>query len=257
MGILIGAERRQRILEILTQKEFVPIEFLVQELKASPATIRRDLMTLETEGSLERVHGGATLSRHRPGINRILTLSEREPKLNKEKETIGTKAASFVRDGETIILDGGTTTYQVARHLINRHIQIITNSLPIAGLFANSLTTEVFLLGGTLYPKRGVFLGFFTEEMAIKVNSQKAFLGVAGITEDGFTNTDLQTVELQRNILKKTQEVFLVADHSKWAKNGMYLAADFSEVDAIISDRKPSVFLAEVLKKNKVEIIVA
>lgn len=254
---MISAERRENILKLLAENNFSDIDTLAEKTNVSPATIRRDLLELESNGHVERVHGGVIFRQH-PGINHIPPLNQREIKFRKEKEDIGRKAASLVRDGETIILDGGTTTYQVAKNLCDKRIQIITNSLLIANVFADSTNAELLLLGGILYPKRGVFLGPFAEETINKVNAQKCFIGTGGIVEKGITNTDILTAKLERDIIKNSREVIVVADHSKWGIKSTYFIEELSKINKIVTDRKPADSgLQKTLRGYGVEIILA
>lgn len=254
---MIAAERREKILELVAEKNFADVDMLAESVDVSPATIRRDLLELESSGHVERVHGGVVF-RHHPGINQILPLSQREVKFLEEKEAIGRRAASLVNDGETIILDGGTTTYQVARNLRDKHLQIITNSLSIANVFTDSVNVELLLLGGILYPKRGVFLGPFAEEAIKKIYAHKCFIGTGGIVKEGITNTDVLTAELERDIIKNSREVIVVADHGKWNTRSTCFIEELSRINKIVTDRKPADSdLKDALRKCAVEVVLS
>lgn len=257
MGRIIGAQRRQDLIRRLSEQPLMRIDTLADESKVSTATVRRDLMELESKGYLKRMHGGV-LFLGRPGMEQIQTLQEREVQFLAEKKAIGQKAAALVQDGETVILDGGTTTCQAAKYLRDKKIQVVTNSLLVANLFADSLNVELFLLGGVLYPKRGVFLGPFTEEMAGKIRAQKAFLGARGITREGIANTDSLTAKLQRIIIAGCEQTIVVADHTKFGRNATYPVEDLSQIDMIVTDRMPADNeLKKALKKSGVKMLLA
>jgi DeoR family transcriptional regulator, fructose operon transcriptional repressor len=145
-----------------------------------------------------------------------------------------------VEDGETIIIDGGTTPYQVALQLREKRIQVVTNSLPVANLFADSRNVELIGTGGILYPGTGVYLGPYAAEMLKNIRAQKAFIGVAGITEEGLYNSNALLVETERNILKAAAEVYVVADHTKLGKRALAYLCGFDSIAGIIMDSAAS-----------------
>src|SRR5207253_3907133 len=133
-------------------------------------------------GLVKRTHGGAIW----PGEDAALpALEERSARQIEEKRQIARAAAARIHDGDAILLDGGTTTLEVARLLVGRRLQIVTNSLPIANLFASSRETDLVILGGYVYPKTGVALGPSTVRMMDDVHVQQTFLSVGGITAKG------------------------------------------------------------------------
>src|SRR5689334_3340161 len=146
-------ERQHRIEAYLQQVEFASLEELAKHVGASVSTVRRDLTLLEASGSLRRTHGGARVAVPRSDE---FAFTARDTHQLAEKEMIGRACADLVQARETVIIDAGTTAYHAARHLENKTLQLITNSLPVANYFASTQRVEVVVSGGVIYPRLGV-----------------------------------------------------------------------------------------------------
>ncbi|MDO8303322.1 MAG: DeoR/GlpR family DNA-binding transcription regulator [Sedimentisphaerales bacterium] len=230
---MLSIQRRNEIITLLSKNTFYGLNQLAQDLGVSISTARRDLDDLEQEGLVKRTHGGVMIVGER---NTLPFFNDRQSVMSSEKTAIGKKAAELVEDGETIIIDGGTTPYQVALYLQQRKVQIITNSLPVANLFADSTNVQLISTGGTLYPGTGVYLGPYAESMLKNVRAQKAFIGVAGISPEGFYNSNALVVETEKRMLDAASEVYVVADHTKFGRRDLAFFCDFSAVTTIITN---------------------
>src|SRR5262249_20087075 len=146
-------ERRRRVLDLVSERGFIALTDLAEAIQVSESTLRRDLDYWHQQGVLRRTHGGAIYIGNGSALP---ALEEGAASQIEEKRAIARAAAARVRDGDAVLLDGGTTTLEVARLLVGRSLQIVTNSLPIAGLFASSYETDLVMLGGYVYPKTGV-----------------------------------------------------------------------------------------------------
>jgi DeoR/GlpR family transcriptional regulator of sugar metabolism len=153
-----------------------------------------------------------------------------------EKQRIGVAAAKLVKDGQTVLLDGGTTTFEVAKNLLGRSVQVFTNSLPIATLLSGSRNVELVLVGGYVYPKTGVALGEFATATLEGIHVHHLFLGVAGLTERGLYNGNLLLVETERAMMRCAEETTVVADHTKFGQPGLAFLADWSQVRRVVTD---------------------
>src|SRR6266446_1820687 len=149
-------ERQHRIGEYLQKVEFASLEEIARQVEASTSTVRRDLTALEDSGLVRRTHGGARIVT--PKTDEF-TFSARDTHQLAEKEAIGRACAELVQPNQSVIIDAGTTTYHVARHLESKRPQIVTNSLPVANLFASANLLEVLVSGGVIYPRLGVLVG--------------------------------------------------------------------------------------------------
>jgi DeoR/GlpR family transcriptional regulator of sugar metabolism len=247
-------ERLRLIQDYLSRVDFVSREDLCARLGASRATVRRDLIELERKRMIRRVHGGAmsTTTREDALDFRQLSGSCRE-----EKMRIGKAAAKLVQDGQTVILGGGSTVAEVALNLLDRPIQIITNSIPVAQIFWDCRQTEVTLTGGYLYPRLGIQLGPICERMLQSVSADIAIMGVRGITEDGLSDTSALVVESIRAMIKCAHSTMIVADHSKFERNAMVHVADLADLDQVVSDRGLAPEHRQMLDRHSIRYVAA
>jgi len=170
---VLVAERRKRVLDLVSNRGVAALEDLAREIKVSQSTLRRDLNYWHQQGVLKRTHGGAIYLGDNSGLP---ALEDRIGRQTEEKRAIAQAAATRIRDGDAILLDGGTTTLEVARLLVGRPLQIVTNSLPIANLFASDRETDLVVLGGYVYPKTGVALGPMTVKAMEDIHVRQAIL---------------------------------------------------------------------------------
>lgn len=227
-------ERLQLIQEALSKRDFVSLDELCMRLGASKATVRRDLIELEQGRTIRRVHGGAISVSMREDALDFKLLSG---SCQQEKSRIGAAAAALVQDGQTVILGGGSTVAEVARRLVDRPIQIITNSIPVAQIFWDCRQTEVTLTGGYLYPRLGIQLGPICEQMLRSVSADLAIIGIRGVTAMGLSDSSALVVESIRAMMKCAAQVTVVADHTKFGRNAMVHVASPSEFHQVISDQ--------------------
>jgi DeoR family transcriptional regulator, fructose operon transcriptional repressor len=226
-------ERRSRLLDIIRIRGFAALEELVRELGVSESTVRRDLDALEEQGSAKRTHGGVLYS---GGMPRLAEFDERQPANWAAKRAIAATAAGVIEDGETVLLDGGTTTYEVARLLVGRSLQVVTNSLPVANLFASEARTDLVLLGGYVSPRTGVCLGPYANELLGRLHVTTTVLSAAGISEEGLFNAHLLLAETEQAMLKAASRVMVVADSSKFGRKSLTLVSGLDAIDIFVSD---------------------
>jgi DeoR/GlpR family transcriptional regulator of sugar metabolism len=206
---------------------------LAEAVSASESTLRRDLDHWDQRGLLKRIHGGAMFTGDGSAMP---ALEDRSASQLNEKRVIAAAAASRVRDGDAILLDGGTTTLEVARLLVDRPLQIVTNSLPIANLFASSRQTDLVMLGGYVYPKTGVSLGPLSVRMMSEIHVHQTILSVGGITDKGLFNSNMLLVETERQMMRCAEEVVVVADHTKIGRQALAFLCELSAIDTLIVD---------------------
>lgn len=251
---MLAEERRNKLLEVVRSRGFASLLDLAREFEVSESTIRRDLDQLEENGAARRTHGGVFYTGASPKLPHF---EERQPAQWDKKQRIAERAAALIQDGETILLDGGTTTYEVAQRLVGRPLQIVTNSLPVANLFASSATTDLVLIGGYVYPRTGVSLGPYANEMLSRVGVQRTVLSVAGITERGFHNSNLLLVETERAMMRAADQVIVVADSSKFGHQSLAHLCELSEVDRLVVDGEISNIWRQRVSEADVELIIA
>ncbi len=228
-------ERRTQILQIVRSEGRAKVNDLVRRFNTSAVTIRSDLNELHQRGVIQRSHGGAVIQET---VFRESPVQERVKDRSNEKQRIGAMAATLVQEGDTIILDSGTTTLEIARHLQSfRHLQVITNGLNIAVELLGSRTIQTIIMGGSVRNDSASVVGRATEDMLEQFSADKLFLCGAGCDPDfGVSGTNLDETMANRAMLRAAREIIVVADSSKFSKRSMSLIASFSEVDMVISD---------------------
>ena len=251
---MIVEERRQRVLDVLSERGFMALGDLAQITEASESTIRRDLDYFAEKGLLKRTHGGAVFLNEKESLP---ALEERTGIKIEEKQSIARAAAARIQDGDSVLLDGGTTTLEVAKMLVGRRVQIVTNSLPIANLFASSRETDLVMLGGYVFPRTGVALGPLTVKMIEEVHVQQTILGVGGITAKGLFNGNLLLVETERAMMHAADEVVVVADHTKMGRQALAFLCKLSDVDTLIMDRGLAAAERDLVESQGVRLLVA
>lgn len=247
-------QRRRRILELISHTGFTTLVDLASAVNASPSTVRRDLDHWERKGLVKRSHGGATYIGDGAGLPE---LEERVSLQSEEKRLIARLAASRISDGDAVLLDGGTTTLEVARLLVGRSLQVVTNSLPIANLLASGRETDLVMLGGYVYPKTGVALGPLTVRMMEDIHVHQTILSVGGITAKGLFNSNLLLVETERAMMRCADEVVVVADHTKIGRQALAFLCELSAVDTLIVDRGLTPEQAAIIDQADVRVLVA
>lgn len=248
---MILDQRRDEILQLIEQQGFVSLQELVYKLGASESTVRRDLEYLDGIGQIRRTRGGAAYTG-----DSLTPFEERSSREVTEKEKIGKAVASLIEPGETILLDGGTTTLEVARNLVGKRLQVVTNSLPIANLLAHQVNVELILIGGYLYPQTGVALGPMAEAALAELNVPRVIMSVGGITEKGLFNSNSLLVECERRMLKASKEVWVVADSSKFGRSALTFLCELSSVTRIIVDSGLSQEWRDVITNAEVDLTV-
>jgi DeoR/GlpR family transcriptional regulator of sugar metabolism len=251
---MLVEDRRKQVLELVKGRGFIALADLAREVGVSESTARRDLDHWEGRGVLRRVHGGAMSAEDGQGLP---ALEARANAQVAEKRRIALTAAARVRDGEAILLDGGTTTLELARQLVGRPLQIVTNSLPIANLFANSRETELVMLGGYVYPSTGVALGPLTIQMMKGLHVQRAFLSVAGITAKGLFNSNPLLVETERQMMRCADEATVLADHTKVGRQALAFLCAISAIDMLIIDHELSASQRRLLRGAGARVVIA
>lgn len=208
---------------------------VARELDVSAATVRRDLQLLESQHMLSRTHGGAVAD----GVLYELPLRYKSARQPEEKRRIAREAASRVLDGWAIGLNGGTTTTEVARALVDRpHLTVVTNALNIAAEIAVRPNLKLLVTGGEARPESYELIGPIAEESLQRLNLSIAFIGVDGISVKAHLTThhDIEAAT-DRALINRAERVIAVADSSKVGKAALSRICQLSSVDELITDR--------------------
>jgi DeoR family transcriptional regulator of aga operon len=255
-GLLV-AERRNRILDLLRDHGRVTVDDLASRFATSLVTIRTDLATLEASGALERTHGGALLRRE----DDDQPLTVKQTRHHAEKVRIAKVAASLIQDGETIILDSGTTTAEIAkqiRRLEVRSINVITNALNIATLLADVPAVRLIMPGGILRPESNSLSGHMAEAALADLQADRLFLGADGLDpERGVMTPHLPEAQLNAKMIAISRQVIAVADSSKLMRRNISLIARVEQLHMLITDTGANPDVVAELQRRGVEVRLA
>lgn len=204
-------------------------------LGVSESTVRRDLEALEDAGEARRTHGGVYWTGQSDTIN---TFRDQRDDGWPRKQAIGSAAAQLIDDGDTILLDGGSTVYELARLIVHRPLQVVTNSLPVAHLLSTSDSIDLIMIGGCVRRRTSVTIGPMADAMLAEINVSKTFLSVAGVTARGFFNSDMMLVESERAMLAAADQTIVLADSSKFGKVSLSQICGLDDVDRVVTDNE-------------------
>jgi DeoR family fructose operon transcriptional repressor len=250
-----ATERQIKIRQMLTTQDFVDLETLCRELETSESSIRRDLDILEQERVLRRVYGGAVSTQTSPA--RAFDYLTESARSSEQKNRIARLAAGLIEDGQTVILDGGSTVAAVARELSAKQLHIVTNSLPIAESFESLRNIELTLTGGYFDPRLRVMLGPFCEQMLGAIRADALIMGIGSVTEAGFCNNNTLVVGSEQKMIERANKVIIVADSTKFGRGGMIPVAPLSAADIVVSDSDLTQNYADMLRASGVQVMLA
>ena len=224
-------ERRAGICDLVRDRGFATLSDLADAVGASESTVRRDLDFLTEAGELRRTRGGAAA---------VDPLSVRQPldKALAQKQAIAKAAAGLIGDGETILIDGGTTTLELARHLVGKRLQIVTNSLPIMQLLSGADGIELVCLGGVLHSQTGVLLGPMTTAALERLHVRRTIMGTGGVLESGLFNSNSLLVETERQMIAAADETVVLADAEKFGHSELVRLCGLDDVDRLVTDSR-------------------
>jgi DeoR family fructose operon transcriptional repressor len=243
-----AAERQLRIRQMFESRDFLDVETLCRALNASEASIRRDLALLESQHAVKRVYGGAI------PVPVAGEFAIETGHLGEEKSHIAQLAAGLIEEGQTVILDGGTTVTAVARALASKSIHVITNSLPIAEVLESYRNIELTLTGGYLDPRIRVMLGPFCEAMLHAIRADAVIMGIGSVTEAGFSNNNTLVVGSEKKMIEVADRMIVVADHTKFGRGGMFPVAPLEAADVVVSDKELSPEHIELLRRYDIDV---
>ena len=246
--------RHLRIRELLESQEFVDQDALIAELHASESSIRRDLITLESEGALKRVYGGAMAMQPR---DTVLDFDWQSARMAPEKRRIAALAATLVEDNQTVLLDGGSTVAAVATALLGRSLHVMTNSLAIAEVFRDARQIDVTLTGGYVYPRLRALLGPLCEQMIASITADVLIMGIGGITEAGFSNSNTLVVGPERKMIEAAGKVIVVADHTKFGRAAVTHLAPLDVADVVVSNAELAQEHQSLLRHHGIQLLLA
>ncbi|KRN53005.1 lactose PTS family porter repressor [Pediococcus damnosus] len=234
---LLKNERLSKVLDMINQRGSVTVHDLVDSLKVSSMTIRRDLDELADNDKIRRVHGGAQRLKE-ISTDELSYLQKRNVNVALKKE-IAKKVASMIEPGETVFIGPGSTNEFIVNYLTLDHLRVVTNSIPIFQAFlATNKDYDLTLIGGTYRSRSGALVGALTNEFLARLNMSKAFVSVNGIMNDKLMNANPEEGQTQTAALDHSKQRFIVADHSKLNAPDFYDFYSLNQIDGLITDSK-------------------
>jgi DeoR/GlpR family transcriptional regulator of sugar metabolism len=253
---MIAQERRQRIFEQIESSGVASVRELAERFAVSGITIIRDLQELEQQGLIRRVHGGAISVR---GASYEPPFIARESHQVEEKQRIATKAVELINDGDSIILDVGTTTLEIAQALKGKHnLTVLVTNLRAAVELANQPSLQVIVIGGKLRAGELSMVGHLAEQTLRSFQVDKAFIGVGGITlEHGLTEFNFEEAGTKRVMIERARQRIIVADHTKFGKVMLTTVASLDCADIIITGSEADSEMVTQLRDMGINVILA
>lgn len=249
-----AAERRAAILRVLDDLGQVNVNDLSRNLEVSEVTIRNDLDKLEKNGLLVRAHGGAFKTN-----NNALPVSQKKSINAQAKRAIGKMAVSLIEDEDSIILDSGTTTLEIAKNLGHfNELTVISNALDIVNCLAQYEDIKVFVPGGFLKEFSMSMVGPMAERNFRQLYCKKLFLGIDGVKSNmGVFTHHMEEAYLNQIMIDIAEEVIVVSDSTKFRKSGLAFIEGFDKIHKVITDENIDSESLNMLRKNNVEVIIA
>lgn len=257
-GLFMHEKDRHRvILSAVQDRALVTVVDLCALTGASEATVRRDINTLDDQNRLRRVRGGAEALTTKPFVG----LAGRPFSVNEtmniaEKQAIAAAAVEMCEDGEPIIINGGTTTFQMVHPLASRRLQVFTNSFPIAEHLLKNTTNTVMLSGGIIYREQNIILSPFENDVTRNFYARRMFMGAQGVGAMGVMEQDPLLIQAEQKLIGQADELIVLVDSSKFKNRSSLVLCALDRVDVIITDDGIDDRSASMIDAAEIKLIV-
>jgi DeoR family ulaG and ulaABCDEF operon transcriptional repressor len=254
-------EREKAILDLLQQRGFISFRDLAKRVDASAATLRRDLERMNSEGRLSRVRGGIKgIHQGAASSNPMQLLGtpfhENIARHREQKEAIARAAAALCTRGSAIMIDGGSTTLQMCRHLEGLRLQVLTNSLHIVNALLPQVGTRIWVPGGAVFREQDIILTAAGDDAMPSFHAPQLFMGAAAVGARGVMQADVVLVAAERRLIERAEEVILLVDSSKFQGSGN-VVCELQQIDVVVTDDGIGKRDLAMLKGAGVKVIVA
>lgn len=251
-------ERHRIILSAVQDRPVVTISDMVEMTGSSEATIRRDVATLHKGGKLRRVRGGAEAIAPPQFVGLAgRPFSINETRYKAEKSAIAREAVDLCADGESIIINGGTTTFQMVHPLANRRMQIFTNSFPIADHLLKHSKNTILLSGGVIYREQNIILSPFENDVTRNFYARRMFMGAQGLSPIGLMEGDPLLIQAETKLIDQADELVVMVDSSKFASRSSLVLCPLERITTVITDDGIDDKAARMIEAAGVNLIVA
>ncbi|WP_425052395.1 DeoR/GlpR family DNA-binding transcription regulator [Psychromarinibacter sp. S121] len=251
-------ERHRVILSAVQERPVATVAELVSLTGTSEATIRRDIATLHAQKRLRRVRGGAEaltppalpgLAGRPFAVNQTLNMDH--------KQAIAREAVALCDDGEPIIINGGTTTFQMVHPLASRRVQVLTNSFPIAEHLLKHTKNTVMVPGGALYREQNIILSPFENDMTRHYYARRMFMGAYGIAPIGLMENDPLLIQAEEKLIDQADELVVLVDSSKFENRSSLVLCPLERIDIVVTDDRVTDRTVSMLEAAEIRVIVA
>jgi len=251
-------DRRSAILEAVAGRPVVPVRELIRLTGVSGATLRRDLARLEVDGLVRRVHGNVSAPDPRlPATLGAPTFSSERVKNAEKKRAIAAAACALCADGESIIINAGTTTFAMVDFLRDRRLNILTNSFPIAEALIRGSENRITLPGGEVYREQGIVLSPFEDDAIKHVHATTMFMSAASITPLGVVEADPLVARAEAKLLSRAGRLIVLVDSTKFEPRGSLVVCPLSRVTTLVTDEGVSEAALSMMEKAGLDVVVA
>lgn len=246
-------ERIKNIEQYLIEHESASLDKLCKLFNVSKNTIRRDISELESRGVIKKVYGGVTLDYKEETV----PFQQRQIQHTSEKAKIGSLASELINDGDIIFIDSGSTTIHLLPNIKNKeNITIITNSLNVIVEAAPYSNLNVISTGGILQRKTNSFAGITTVNFLKDLNIDKAFMATTGLSiEKGVTNTNYLEAEIKKSVVRISDKIIVMADHTKIGSSAFMTYCNLHEIDCYITNKIPPSEYVDYLNRNNIQLL--
>ena len=259
---MLKKQRHQLFLQVLDERQFVSVPEMAELLKSSEATVRRDIITLSEQHLIQKIRGGAEALNKQRYEPRRLALQGSSFLLDKEtrpgvKRMIARKAVELCEDGESIIINAGSSTYMMSEFLAGRILHILTNSFFLAHDLAVNSDNQITLPGGELYRKQGIILSSFENDTTQYYHATKMFMGTPGIGDYGVMESDPLLIRTEQKLRRQADTLVILADSNKIGVRSNFIFCPLQDIDILITDKNADDKAIALFEREGIEVIMA
>lgn len=254
---MIESERQRVILSAVQARPVVTVAELVELTASSEATVRRDIAQLHVQKRLRRVRGGAESLAPAPTSLAGRPFAFNATQNIAQKRAIASAATALCEEGDTIIVNGGTTTFQMVHPLATRRLQVFTNSFPIAEHLLHHSRCTIMLPGGTVYREQNIVLSPFDNDVTRNVQARRMFMGAQGVGPLGVAEVDPLVIQAEEKLIGQAEELVILVDSSKFGRRPGLIVRPLSRVDTVITDDRVEDRHVAMLESAGVTVVVA
>ena len=257
---MLKAERQTLIIDTMRERRFMTVQEIIDLTGTSLATVCRDLLELADAHRLRRVRGGAEFIQD--GTMEMMRQLTGTPFDNSrqirrsEKQRIARAAVDLAVDGETVIIDGGSTTFEMVKPLLDRQLNVITNSLAVAEVLYKNSSNRVTVPGGEIFPEQHLILNPFEDRIFKDYFADRVFMGAQGVGPEGVTNSDSLLIRTEQAMLDCGREIVLLVDSSKFGRRGKLRLCGLERIDTVITDTEVSPEVLAMLKDHQIKVLI-